>query len=87
MSDKIYVGKAKGITTKFGQITKLSFGPNDFEKLNAEKNAAGWVNLEILTGRDGNPYAQIDNFKPTAQGGEAKAAPVNQAAPSDDLPF
>jgi hypothetical protein len=87
MSEKIYVGKAKSITTKFGQITKLSFGPNDFEKLNEHKNAAGWVNLEILSGRDGNPYAQIDNFKPTAQGGAPKAAPVNQEAPSDDLPF
>lgn len=88
MSAKIYVGKAKAITTKFGVITKLSFGPSDFEKLNAEKNAAGWVNLEILSGRDGNPYAQIDNFKPAGDGGgSAPSAPVNQTAPSDDLPF
>ena len=86
---KIYVGKTKSVTTKFGAITKVSFGPSDFEKLNDAKNAAGWVNLEMLTGRDGTPYLQIDNFKPTAQGGggSAPSAPVNQAAPSDDLPF
>ena len=59
MSAKIYVGKAKSITT----------------------------NLEILSGRDGNPYAQIDNFKPAGGGGSAPSAPVNQTAPSDDLPF
>ena len=81
----------KSITTQYGVINKISFGPQDFEKLAAAKNDAGWCNLEILTGRDGNPYMQIDNFKPTAQGGgggnSAPSAPVNQAAPSDDLPF
>ena len=87
MSTKVYVGKAKSVQTKFGAITKLSFGPNDFEKLAEYKNAAGWVNLEILQGRDGSPYAQIDTFKPTAQGGGSPAPAVNQASANDDLPF
>lgn len=89
MSNKIYVGKTKQITTKFGQITKVSFGPNDFEKLEAAKNAAGWVNLEILTGRDGSPYMQIDNYKPEGGGGQAQGASqaVNQQSQEDDLPF
>lgn len=83
---KIYVGKTKAITTKFGQITKVSFGPSDFEKLNDAKNAAGWVNLEILTGRDGSPYMQIDNYKPEGGGNSAPAA-VNTQSEDDGLPF
>jgi hypothetical protein len=87
MSDKIFLGQTKVVTTKFGQIIKISFGPDDFKKIEDSKNTAGWLNLEMLTGRNGLPYLQIDNFKPTAQGGAPKAAPVNQEAPSDDLPF
>ena len=86
--EKIYVGKCKVVTTKFGEITKVSFGPSDFDKLNAAKNENNWVNLELLTARDGGQYLKIDNFKPTAQsGGSVQSAPVNQSAPSDDLPF
>lgn len=87
MSNKVYVGKTKVITTKFGNITKVSFGPSDFEKLNDAKNAAGWVNLEMMTGRDGTPYMQIDNFKPEGGGGQAPARAVNQQESNDDLPF
>ena len=88
-NSKIYVGKTKVVTTKFGEITKVSFGPSDFEKLNAAKNDAGWVNLDLLTARDGGQYLKIDNFKATAQGGggSVQSKPVNQESPSDDLPF
>jgi len=87
MSAKIYVGKTKVINTKFGAITKVSFGPNDFEKLEAAKNASGWVNLEMMTGRDGTPYMQIDNFKPSGEGGGSAPAVNQQSNDSDDLPF
>ena len=78
------------INTKFGAITKVSFGPSDFEKLEAAKNAAGWVNLEMMSGRDGTPYMQIDNFKPSGESGNGggSAPAVNQQSDSnDDLPF
>ena len=92
--EKVYCGKVKEITTKFGKITKVSYGPDDKAKLLEHWGANGWINLDIMQGRSGEQYMQIDTFKSNAQGGGGsvqnsapKAAPVNQQAPSDDLPF
>jgi len=80
MSEKIYVGRAKSKVNKFGGTEiNLSFGPQDFEKLEEYKNN-GWTNLIIQTGKNGEPYAVINTWKPT-----------EQAAPAEDnqepLPF
>jgi len=89
--EKVYCGKVKEITTKFGKITKISYGPDDKAKLLEYWGENGWINLDVMEGRNGEPYMQIDTFKSNGQGGGAKnapkAVPVNQQAPSDDLPF
>ena len=41
----------------------------------------GWVNLSVLMGKSGKPYAKLDTYEP-------KEETVAQAAQhSDDLPF
>jgi len=80
MSDKVFVGKTNVVTTQYGEIVKVSFGPQDFEKLNNAKNDMGWVNLEIKGKRDGGKYIQIQGeYK-----GASKATAVND---SDAMPF
>ncbi len=56
---------------------------------------AGWVNLNILNGRSGNPYVELDMYEPTKKGGAtttqepaAKPAPKPSAEEeAEDLPF
>jgi hypothetical protein len=43
----------------------------------------GWVNLNILVGRSGNPYIELDTFKPKSSTSTAK---VTEEA-EGDLPF
>lgn len=82
--EKVYIGRTEEKETQFGTITKLSFGPQDFEKLEAHKNASGWVNMEIKTAKDGGLYVEIDTWKPTA-GATTQAGETSQN--SSDSPF
>jgi hypothetical protein len=43
----------------------------------------GWVNLNVLVGRSGNPYVELDTFKPKSQ--QAAAKSVEEA--EENLPF
>jgi len=43
----------------------------------------GWVNLNILVGRSGNPYIELDTYKPKSNTDKAK---VTEEA-DDNLPF
>ena len=52
MSDKVFVGKTSVVNTKYGEIVKVAFGPQDFEVLMNAKNEKGWVNLEMKDKRD-----------------------------------
>lgn len=79
-NDKTFVGKTSVVNTKYGTITKIALGPQDFEVLMNNKNEKGWVNLEMKDKRDGGKYIQIQgdlNSKPKAQA-------VND---TDDMPF
>jgi len=80
MSDKVFVGKTNVVTTQYGEIIKVSLGPQDFEVLNNAKNEKGWVNLEIKGKRDGGKYIQLQG---EYKGGN-RPAPAND---SDDMPF
>jgi hypothetical protein len=91
MSDKIFIGKAEKKQTQYGEFTKVGLTKEDLVKLEENLSDKGWVNFVIKDGKNGKPYVQIDNWKPSGSG----AAPVEQkpaAAPSrfagqDDLPF
>jgi hypothetical protein len=80
MSEKTatFVGKTKVVKTKFGEIVKIAFGPRDFETLESLKNESGWVNLELMSKRDGEKYLKAqEQYQP-------KKA-VNGG--NDDFPF
>ena len=80
MSDKQFVGKTSVVNTKYGQIVKVAFGPQDFEVLMNAKNEKGWVNLEMKDKRDGGKYLQVQ--------GELKSQPEAVAVnDTDDMPF
>lgn len=81
MSDKVFVGKTNVVNTKYGQIVKVAFGPQDFEVLMNAKNDKGWVNLEIKDKRDGGKYIQLQG----EMQGQPKAAAVNDT--DDGMPF
>ena len=82
-NDKVFVGKTNVVTTKFGEIVKVAFGPQDFEILLKAKNEKGWVNLEMKDKRDGGKYFQLQG-EFTGSAAPRVAAAVNE---SDDLPF
>jgi len=95
MSDKIFIGRidVKPMTGANGawEKTTISFGPQDFEKLDARKNDKGWVNLILQTSQStGKKYLEVDQFVPTrASGLENTPAPNMDLppVPDDDLPF
>lgn len=76
-NNRIFVGKTNVVTTKFGEIIKVSFGPKDFETMQNNRNEAGWVNLEIKGKRDGGRYLQI----------QEKYTPKTAVNDGDDMPF
>lgn len=43
----------------------------------------GWVNLNILTGRSGKPYIELDTFEPNSNKAEVKSTKEVE----DNLPF
>ena len=67
MSEKTatFIGKTKVVKTKFGEIVKIAFGPRDFEALDGLKNESGWVNLELMSKRDGEKYLKVqEQYQP-----------------------
>ena len=69
MSDKVYCGNGKIVTTQYGELTKISFSQSDIEKLQ-ENLDNGWVNLVLKEKRnpvEGKPthYLEVDTWKPS----------------------
>lgn len=66
-NDSTFIGKIKQIQTKYGEIVKISLGPKDFAALETLKNESGWVNLQMMTKRDGGKYIKAqEEYKPNA---------------------
>lgn len=69
-------------TTEYGEIIKLSIKEQEFKDfLNENKNEKGYVNIDILTNREGKKYAVLNDFVPQPK---AESTAPNE---SDDLPF
>ena len=85
MSDKIFIGRvdAKTMNSNNGPWEKItiSFGPQDFEKLNQYKNASGWVNLLFKESAQGKKYIELDTYVPTRPSG------LENTQPDDNLPL
>ena len=62
-------------------LCNLSVKVEEFEKFMKANVKNGWVNLSVLMGKSGKPYAKLDTYEP-------KTETVALAAQhSDDLPF
>lgn len=71
---------AKGIKvsvqeTKYGEIIKLGINKEEF--MQNTFNERGWVNIDILTSKEGKKYAKINDYK------KSDSAP----AETDEIPF
>ena len=82
--DGLFVDKKE---TQYGEILKLSFKVEKFKQfLNENQNEKGYVNVDILTNKDGKKYAVLNEYiKPEAQQEQhVKQQPKEEG---DDLPF
>ena len=85
MSEKVYIGMAKSIETKYGKMLKVSIHQEDVAKLVEEASQNnGWVNLALKERREPSErgwthFFEVDRWKPDT----ANAT----VADDDDLPF
>jgi hypothetical protein len=88
---KIYCGTGKIVTTKYGDLTKISFSQKDIDTLQENINN-GWVNLVLKEKKekiDGKPthYLEVDAWKPTPKDQPQEANGNKADDYSDNLPF
>lgn len=80
MSDKVFFGNVKKITTKFGELVKIGFNRTDIEKLS--NNIKGdWVNLVIKQSRNDETkfYITLDDYKPKQrESGNVQSSPDDE---------
>lgn len=96
MADKIYCGNGKKITTRFGDMLKLSFSESDLQALQDNLDN-GWVNAKVSERREPSAsgmthYLEVDTWKPGQNDGAgstpAKKAPAKtDEVSAEDLPF
>lgn len=93
MSEKIFCGSGKVITTKYGPLTKISFREDDLNVLRDNLNN-GWVNLVLKEKKnktEGKPthYLEVDKWEKPSETKPAYDLPEpHQGTPEeDDLPF
>ena len=66
MSEKIYVGKLSQRVNKFGDSEiKIGYTKEHLQSLLDNLSDSGWVNVVQKLGKNGEPYQQIDTWKPT----------------------
>ena len=89
MTDKIYCGNGRIITTKFGEVPKISFSKDDINKMvqYMKDNKLDWINVEMKEKKNKEEkkpthYIQVDTWKPD----KSNTQPSNSEE-TDDLPF
>lgn len=89
--EKQFVGSAKIINTKYGELTKISFSKTDLETLTKALNN-GWVNCVVKEKKnkvEGKPthYLEIDNYKSDKAPQTTDQAEQAYGKNDKDLPF
>ncbi len=99
MADKIYCGNGKKITTRYGDMMRLSLSESDLQALQ-DNLENGWVNVKVCERREPSQsgmthYLEVDTWKPNQDRDDA--APAAAKAPAkpaqtdevsaEDLPF
>ena len=92
MSDKVFVGKGEKKQTKYGDLVKFGFTEKDLDTMKQHMSEKGWVNIVIKDGKNGQPYAEIDTWKPSGAAPQAAySKPTGSSsalfAGQDDAPF
>ena len=67
MAEQNYVKgmNVKVVPTKYGEIIKIGV---QIEKFSENPiNDDGWINIDILTSKNGKKYAVVDTYKPKKQ--------------------
>ena len=86
MSEVIF---AEGLIVKKNEnapdfvLCNLSIKTEDFGKFMKANDKNGWINLSVLIGKSGKPYAKLDTFEPKQE--TTKKEPLLDE--NDDLPF
>jgi hypothetical protein len=65
-------------------LCNLSIKVEDFEKFLKANSNKGWVNLSVLMGKSGKPYAKLDTYEPKETPQQKAPEPIIE---EDDLPF
>lgn len=68
-------------------LCNLSIKVEDFEKFLKANSNKGWVNLSVLMGKSGKPYAKLDTYEPKETPQQKAPKPVDDEDDEDDLPF
>ena len=95
MSEKIYCGNGKIISTQHGPLTKISMSKDDINKMVTymRDNNLDWINLNFKEKKNkvegkASHYLEVDQWKPDQN---STPAPQTEQAPpltaEDDLPF
>jgi len=73
----------KVVKTQYGEIIKVGVNLEEFG--DNPINDDGWINLDILTSKNGKKYAVVDTYKPkkTQSGGQVMQFDLE----SEDIPF
>lgn len=71
----------KVVPTKYGDIIKIGVQIEKFSK--NPINDDGWINIDILTSKNGKKYAVVDTFKPKKQGTDGQIMQFED----DSIPF
>lgn len=62
--EKVFVGSTRVKDGKYGQIVNVGFSQKDIDLLSSNLNDRGWVNINLLSKRDGGMYAELEQKKP-----------------------
>jgi len=65
-------------------LCNLSIKVDEFEQFMKKNAKNGWVNLSLLVGQSGKPYAKLDTYEPKETPQQKAPEPIIE---EDDLPF
>ena len=89
MADKVFAEGmiVKTITTKYGELDKISIKVEEFKEFLDKYDNNGWVNLNIKTSQwSGKKYAELDTWKPDGESTPSKKETSDDIS-VEDIPF
>lgn len=90
--EKVFLAKVRKVNTQYGELTKISFGPQDIQALQKHANDKGWSNWDLKESQSGNHYLELNTWTamtlPLSERNPSAEKPQSNEKPkTDDLPF